>query len=78
MLDLTTFELFILATGSLGLGILLLLKGGDWTIDAAVYVAQKVHVSPMVIGFTIVAFGTSLPELIVSINANLAGLPGIA
>lgn len=78
MLDLTTTELFVLATGALGLGIIMLLKGGDWTIDAAVYVAKKVHLSPMIIGFTIVAFGTSLPELIVSINANLTGLPGIA
>lgn len=78
MIDLTTLELFILATGALGLGIVMLLKGGTWTIDAAVYVARKVHMSPMLIGFTIVAFGTSLPELIVSVNANLTGLPGIA
>lgn len=78
MIDLTTIELFILATGALGLGIIMLLRGGNWTIDAAVFIAQKAHLSPMVIGFTIVAFGTSLPELIVSINANMAGLPGIA
>ncbi len=78
MIDLTTLELFILATGALGLGIIMLLKGGTWTIDAAVYVARKAHMSPMLIGFTIVAFGTSLPELIVSVNANLTGLPGIA
>jgi cation:H+ antiporter len=71
-------ELLILSLGALGLGMYLLFKGGDWTIDAAVYLANKFGISPLVIGFTIVAFGTSLPELLVSMNANLAGSPGIA
>lgn len=74
----TNEELLILAIGSLGLGMYLLFKGGDWTIDSAVYMAKKFGISPLVIGFTIVAFGTSFPELIVSVNANLAGSPGIA
>lgn len=74
----TNEELLILAIGSLGLGMYLLFKGGDWTIDSAVYIAKKFGISPLVIGFTIVAFGTSFPELIVSVNANLAGSPGIA
>ncbi|MCI5059664.1 MAG: calcium/sodium antiporter [Alphaproteobacteria bacterium] len=78
MLSCSNEEILILAFGALGLGIYLLFKGGNWTIDASVYVAKKLGVSPLVIGFTIVAFGTSLPELIVSINANLAGSPGIA
>ncbi len=77
-MTLSTEELFILSIGALGLGMYLLFKGGDWTIDSAVFIAKRFGISPMVIGFTIVAFGTSLPELIVSINANLAGLPGIA
>lgn len=71
-------ELFILSLGALGLGMYLLFKGGDWTIDSAVYLAKRFGISPLVIGFTIVAFGTSLPELLVSLNANLAGSPGIA
>lgn len=71
-------QLLILAIGALGFGMYLLFKGGDWTIDAAVFIARKFGVSPLVIGFTIVAFGTSLPELLVSINANLTGSPGIA
>jgi len=71
-------ELLILSIGALGLGMYLLFKGGDWTIEAAVYVAQRLGISPLVIGFTIVAFGTSLPELLVSLNANMAGSPGIA
>ncbi|MEM8833768.1 MAG: calcium/sodium antiporter [Pseudomonadota bacterium] len=70
-------ELLILSIGALGLGMYLLFKGGDWTIEAAVYVAKRFGISPLVIGFTIVAFGTSLPELLVSLNANLVGLPGI-
>lgn len=77
-MTLSNEELFILSLGALGLGMYLLFKGGDWTIDSAVFIAKRFGISPMVIGFTIVAFGTSLPELIVSINANLAGLPGIA
>jgi cation:H+ antiporter len=71
-------ELFILSMGALGLGMYLLFKGGDWTIDSAVFIAKRFGISPMVIGFTIIAFGTSLPELIVSVNANFAGSPGIA
>jgi cation:H+ antiporter len=74
----TDTEILILAIGALGLGMYLLFKGGNWTIDAAVYLANKFGISPLVIGFTIVAFGTSLPELLVSVNANLAGSPGIA
>jgi len=71
-------ELLILSLGALGLGMYLLFKGGDWTIESAVYIAQRLGVSPLVIGFTIVAFGTSLPELLVSLNANMTGSPGIA
>ena len=74
----TNEELLILAIGALGLGMYLLFKGGDWTIDSAIYIAKKFNISPLIIGFTIVAFGTSFPELIVSVNANLAGSPGIA
>ncbi len=77
-MDYTSTEIFILAIGALGLGMYLLFKGGDWTIDGAVFVAKRFGISPLVIGFTIVAFGTSLPELLVSVNANLAGSPGIA
>lgn len=77
-MDLSIFELFILSIGALGFGMYLLFKGGDWTIDSAVFIAKRFGISPLLIGFTIVAFGTSLPELIVSVNANLAGSPGIA
>jgi len=58
-------------------GILLLIKGGNWTIDGAVYVARRYGISPLVVGFTIIAFGTSLPELLISVIANLQGSAGI-
>jgi len=60
------------------IGICLLVKGGDWTVDSAVYVAHKFGISPLVVGFTIIAFGTSLPELLISVFANLQGSGGIA
>lgn len=59
-------------------GLLLLIRGGNWTVDSAVYVAERYGLSPMIVGFTIVAFGTSFSELIVSVVANLKGSPGIA
>lgn len=60
------------------IGIVLLVKGGAWTVDGAVFIARKFGISPLVVGFTIVAFGTSLPELLISVFANLQGSPGIA
>lgn len=60
------------------IGIFLLVKGGNWTVDGAVFVARKFGISPLVVGFTIIAFGTSLPELLISVFANLRGSGGIA
>lgn len=60
------------------IGLALLIFGGDWLVDGAVGIAQRAKLSPMVIGLTIVAFGTSAPELLVSIQAALGGNPGIA
>ncbi|MCB1529411.1 MAG: calcium/sodium antiporter [Rhodospirillales bacterium] len=77
MIECDTQQLFILAIGALGLGMYMLLRGGGWTVDAAVFVARRLGISPLVIGFTVVAMGTSLPELIVSINANMVGSAGI-
>lgn len=78
MYELQTVEAFVLAMGALGLGIVALIRGGGWTVDFSVYIARKVGISPLLVGFTIVAFGTSFPELIVSINAQFHELPGIA
>ena len=78
MIELTTYELFVLAAGAMAFGLYLLIKGGDWTVDAAVFVAERTGLSPLFIGATIVSFGTSVPELFASVNANLQGYPGIS
>lgn len=68
----------ILSFVYIALGLMGLILGGDWLVDGAVGIAQRAKLSPMVIGLTIVAFGTSAPELLVSIQAALGGNPGIA
>ena len=78
MIELPTYELFILAAGAMAFGLYLLIKGGNWTVDAAVFVAERTGLSPLFIGATIVSFGTSVPELFASVNANLQGHPGIS
>ena len=55
----------------IGLG--LLIKGADFLIDGAADFARWLKVPPIIIGLTIVAFGTSLPEFIVSLFATLQG-----
>lgn len=78
MFELTLIQAIVLALGSMGLGIILLVKGGDWTVDAANFIAIRFGIPPMLVGFTVVAAGTSLPELVVSVVANLQGSGGIA
>lgn len=59
-------------------GFALLIKGADYFVDGASKIAQALHVSPMLIGLTIVAFGTSSPEATVSIVAALEENAGVA
>ena len=59
-------------------GLLLLLLGGEWLVRGSVGIAQRLRLSPMVIGLTVVSFGTSAPEFIVSLQAALHGSSGIA
>jgi cation:H+ antiporter len=75
---LSQFDVIILSLATLILGMVILVKGGDLTIDGAVEIAHHYGMPPLLVGFTIVAFGTSLPELIASINANVNDMPGIA
>lgn len=75
---LTIYEAWVMALAALVLGVLLLVYGGSKIVDAAVYVARNYGVSPLVIGFTILAFGTSFPELVISVLANFHGSAGIA
>lgn len=71
-------EILFFSACAIVVGIYLLIKGGNLTIDAAVFVAKKLNISPLLIGFTVIAFGTSLPELVVSINANLKDYGGLS
>ena len=53
------------------IGTTMLYFGADWIVRSSVSIAKKSNIAPIIIGLTIVAFGTSLPELIVSITAAL-------
>lgn len=59
-------------------GLALLLAGGEALVKGSVAVAQRFGVSPMLIGLTLVGFGTSTPELVTSVQAARLGAPGIA
>jgi cation:H+ antiporter len=58
-------------------GLVYLLAGGDLLVRGAVALGRKFHVPPMIIALTVVSFGTSLPELVVVIQATLSGYPGL-
>ncbi len=55
----------------LAVGLLLLIKGADWIVNGASAIARKKQISDLAIGLTIVAFGTSAPELVVNIAASI-------
>ncbi len=60
------------------IGVVLVIKGGDWFVDAASYIAEAAHVPAFLIGATIVSFATTLPELIVSVLAAAEGKSDMA
>lgn len=59
-------------------GLLLLIAGGEFLIRGAATTAARLGMSPLLIGLTLIGFGTSAPELVTSIEASLLGAPGIA
>ena len=59
------------------IGLVLLLVGGEVLVRGAVAIADKLGIPPLIVGLTIVALGTSAPELTVAIEAALSGSPGI-
>lgn len=63
----------IIQLALLALGFVLLVKGADWFVEGASKVAEKFGIPQLVIGLTIVAIGTSLPEAAVSVSAALKG-----
>jgi len=69
---------FFLQLVLLGGGFLALVKGADWLVDGSSSLARSFGVSPLFIGLTIVAFGTSAPELAVSVSASWKGAGAIA
>lgn len=62
----------------LALGLVLLIAGGELLVRGAVRIAAHLGLSPMLVGLTVVGMGTSTPELAASLQASLAGSPGIA
>ena len=60
------------------LGLLLLISGGEFLVKSAISIAKKFNLSPFVVGITIVSFGTSAPELMVSLQATFDGATGLA
>ena len=68
-------EMLMLAGGAAGLA--LLYFGADWLVRGGGAIAARARVSPLVVGLTLVAFGTSAPELFVSAGAAVAGLGDI-
>ena len=60
------------------LGLALLIKGGDWFVDGSTDLARRFHVPELIIGATVVAIGTTLPEVLVSATGALSGHGGIA
>lgn len=59
-------------------GLLCLFLGGEALVRGSVGIAQRLSMSPLLIGLTVVGFGTSTPELLVSVNAAWRGVPDIA
>ena len=59
-------------------GLVLLIKGGDWFVDGATGIARRFHLPELLIGATVVSIGTTLPEVMVSTTSALKGIGSIA
>lgn len=55
------------------IGLILLIKGGDWFVDGATGIAEHFHVPDLLIGATVVSIGTTLPEVMVSVSSAMSG-----
>ena len=69
---------YVLQIGLLILGFVMLWKGADWFVDGASSIATKLKIPQIVIGLTIVAMGTSMPEATVSIMSSIQGSADLA
>ena len=59
-------------------GLVLLFLGGEWLVRGAVSLANRLGLPPLLIGLSVIGFGTSMPELLVSLRAAMSGSPDIA
>ena len=59
-------------------GLVILALAGDFLVNGAVSLARRIGISPLVAGILIVGFGTSAPEMVVSLDASIQGDPGLA
>jgi cation:H+ antiporter len=71
-------EEMLMDLGMVAAGLVLLVVAGDALVRGAINLALRVGIPPLVVGLTVVAFGTSAPELLVSVQAVLKDLPGVA
>ena len=60
------------------LALIILVMSGDFLVKGAVALSDRLGIPAFIVGLTIVAFGTSAPELLISIQAVLSGVPGMA
>ncbi|MGD1891220.1 MAG: calcium/sodium antiporter [Cyclobacteriaceae bacterium] len=68
----------IVDIGILLAGLVVLIAGGEFLVRGSVSIALRLKISPLVVGLTVVAFGTSAPELFISVQSALSGSPDIA
>ena len=54
-------------------GLVLLIKGGDWFVDGATGLARRFHIPEIIVGATVVSIGTTLPEVMVSTTSAFTG-----
>ena len=59
-------------------GLVLLIKGGDWFVDGATAIARRFHLPDIIVGATVVSIGTTLPEVMVSVTGALQGQGAMA
>ena len=60
------------------IGLIMLIKGGDWFVDGATGIAHRFHIPEILIGATVVSIGTTLPEVMVSATGAMQGQGAMA
>ena len=76
--SLTGGALLAVAAGIFIVGLILIIKGGDWFVDSASWFAEATGIPKFVVGATVVSFATTLPELLVSVRAAMNGSAQLA